>query len=661
MFLNNLSAIKLDRPAIFCIGLAAVLLAFLMPFPSAWNTFMIGWRVEMIASIFILAFTAYSYFSGFGIPRLNTTERNFIVFPMIALIVWSGLSVLWANSPKSALQLTLTWTLYLFFYLIVKQVLQDRGSASKILRTFAICLMIFAILAVIAQITLLFVGKSTSIGIIYSKFGEQAITILPLVIVGVLRSSGQRFKFGVAGVSLLWLLIFCSSSRTAIGLFGICLLMSSVAVLTLRRFKPYRIKFAIICLPILILPLGFVGLSAVADSGEVLIVSRASESQQFENSNDFRRLVYRLGWDMLAENPILGVGAGNFGPEVNRYRIQHSLENPSDPLLAQAESNVPERTHNEYLQIAAELGMAGILIFGWFLTGIAILAYRSLRRVRSTPPQALAAVFGLGLFLASSLVTSYSFRLVQNGFTFFFILAVATRFLLRDQKVEKAPVAARPIMFDLAAVAACIGLMTLCGIRVASTVYTSRANSVSDLDSAAVMYRASMDLDRENPDAPYALGRRLLKAGRYAEAVPFLRKSIDIGSASSTSYSYLATAQSLAGDDAGAEATFAEAATMYPRSPFVLARYSALLETNGKAAEARSRFAKAQEIDLSSANAWKALITKGSKYASDQALFGTDHTAVMDLKPYESIYAVLDERDIRYPNERVKLPFDGPY
>ena len=97
---------------------------------------------------------------------------------------------------------------------------------------------------------------------------------------------------------------------------------------------------------------------------------------------------------------------------------------------------------------------------------------------------------------------------------------------------------------------------------------------------------------------------------------------------------------------------------MYPRSPFVLARYSALLEINGKHDEAEANFAKAQEIDLSSANAWKALITRGSKYASDLALNRNDHTAVMDLQPYDSIYAVVEERDIRYPDERVKLPFE---
>ena len=258
---------------------------------------------------------------------------------------------------------------------------------------------------------------------------------------------------------------------------------------------------------------------------------------------------------MFTKNPVLGVGAGNFGPEVNRYRMNHSLQNPSDPLLAQAESNVPERTHNEYLQIASELGVVGLLIFGWFLFGIAILAFRALRNISTVPPQALAAFLGLGLFLASSLVTSYSFRLVQNGFTFFFILAIAAKLLMKEPKSEKAPAAARRISFSLAAAAACIALISLCGIRVASAIFTDHANSTADLDAAAVSYETAMTLDRENPDPPYALGRRLIEAGRYAEAVPLLRQSIDIGRASSTDYSYLATSQTLAGDDAGAEST----------------------------------------------------------------------------------------------------------
>jgi tetratricopeptide (TPR) repeat protein len=360
---------------------------------------------------------------------------------------------------------------------------------------------------------------------------------------------------------------------------------------------------------------------------------------------------------MFERNPVLGVGAGNFGIEANRYRLTYSRRNPTDHILAQAETTIAERTHNEYLQILSELGIVGALIFGWLLLGACILAWRSLRNIRSVPPPALAAVLGLGLFLISSLVTSYSFRLVQNGITFFFVLAIAARLLIRGAKAERTLTPQPRIAFSFASAAACLTLIALCGVRVSSAYLTNRGNTTQDLAAATVFYETAMALDQNNPDAPYALGRRLIEDRRYSEAIPYLRRSIDIGRATSTDYSYLATAQTLAGDNVGSEATFGEASIMYPRSTFVLTRYSALLEVNGKHAEAELQFATAQEIDVASANAWKALITNGAKQASELAQRRDDHTAVMDLQPYQSIYAILEERGIRYPEERVKLPF----
>jgi O-antigen ligase len=657
MFLDYLRVIKTDRTAIFCIGLAAVFLAFIIPFPSAWNTFIHGWRVEVIAAVFILSFILYSHAAGDRLLHFAPTERNFIILPMVAMIAWCGLSVFWSGSTTAALQHTLTWCLYLIFYLIAKRILQDPRSASRSLTTIAICLAIFALLAVFAQITLVFVGKSTQIGIIYSKFGEQSITVLPLILIGVLRSEGRRFLFGVAGTSLLWLLIFCSSSRASIGLFLLSIFLFAAAVITIRRYKQYRLKLAIVCLPLVLLPLLLFGMSTISSKGEILVSSRIKNSGDIQASNDFRLLMYKLSYEMFAQNPVLGVGAGNFGLEVNRYRLAYSKGNPADQLLAQAETTIPERTHNEYLQILSELGIVGALIFGWFLVGIGLIVWRSLRNIRSAPPQALAAAMGLVLFLASSLVTSYSFRLVQNGITFFFILAVASRLLIREAPVERATENIPRVAFSLASAAACLVLIALCGIRVSSAHLTHRGNSTEDLAAAATYYETAMALDHNNPDAPYALGRRLIENRRYSEAISYLRHSINIGKATSTDYSYLATAQTLAGDNTGAEATFREAVIMYPRSTFVRTRYAALLQMNEKYDEAAVQFAKAQEIDLASANAWRALITQGAKQATALSQKRTDHTPVMDLHPYQSIYAVIEERGIRNPDERVKLPF----
>ena len=167
-----------------------------------------------------------------------------------------------------------------------------------------------------------------------------------------------------------------------------------------------------------------------------------------------------------------------------------------------------------------------------------------------------------------------------------------------------------------------------------------------------------MEIDDTNPAAPFYFGLRLVEAGRYEEAIPYIKRSIAIGRARSSDFSYLATAQTLAGDAAGAEDTFAEAARLYPLSPFVLTRYASFLKANGKDVESTIQFQRALKISTKDANAWWALINNGAKNASDLAFSTQDHSEIMDLRPYDSIYAVVAERDIRFPDERVKFPWE---
>ncbi len=63
-------------------------------------------------------------------------------------------------------------------------------------------------------------------------------------------------------------------------------------------------------------------------------------------SREERRLLMEQAWDLYLQNPVIGIGAGqfqNFGPpgQAKRWRV----------------------THNAYLQIAAELGTLGLIPF----------------------------------------------------------------------------------------------------------------------------------------------------------------------------------------------------------------------------------------------------------------------------------------------------------
>ncbi len=657
---------SIESGTLFCIGLGVVMLSLLFPIRTLGDTFIHSWRVELVASIFLLITIVYGLLRpkpDHHFLRTSSHEFRVLILPIIVFIAWSAASMLWAASWRSALHHTLVWSVYLVFFVIVRSLLDREHNYSKLIATFSVALSFFAILAIFAYITLLIFESGSSIGIIYSKYGEQINTLFPLLMVGTLALSGRKFKIGIAVLVVLWLLIFASLSRANLILFAISIVTITAFVFINERTRRYLPRLILIIALFIAAPFPLHIVSLFSTDSGVPMVGRVSNAEGMTSSNNFRKLMLYISAEMFTANPIVGIGADNFGFEANKYRASFSAKDFNNPVLVESESNVPERAHNEYAQILAELGIVGGLIFLWFLIGIGLLAFRAFKHRANLPPHAFAAVLGLGVFLTSSLVTSYSFRLVQNGFVFFFVLAVASKLILKDRvKQRTADKKMGYARFQKLAygfgILACVLLAGFSIVRVSSSALTIRANSTTDISVAIKKYRSAMEIDDTNPTAPYYVGLRLVEVGQYAEATPYLKAAVEIGQARSSDYSYLATAQTLAGDHLGAENTFAEASRLYPRSPFVLTRYAALLMVNGKEEEAKLQFDRAAEISLKDANAWWALINNGPKAASDLAFRNKNHSEIMDLRPYDSIYAVVAERDIRFPDERVKFPWE---
>ena len=652
----------ISRTNWFVFGMAIVLLAPWFPFIPAWQTFIHMWRVEIFASLFLLVALGYliviSYRSKIEID-LSRQELLLVVLPMSALILWSGVSTLWSPSWKSAVHHTLVWSEYLIFYLLVRYLVDRDRNFSKFLKTIAIVLALFAVPAIIEYAGLSVIGGESTFRARFAKYGEQIATILPLILVATLGSARKRFAGGLAIVLLLWLLVYTTAGRINLLVFGSIFLVLGVLIFSTARWQKYRARFAVCLLALVLAPILLYLFSLSFGTADNPIASRLADSSGNAYSTGFRSLMNSVSLEMVRSNPVLGVGADNYGFEFNDYRRQYAALHPDDPNLTWGEVGIVGQAHNEYLQIAAELGIVGFAIFAWLLAGIALLGWKALQRVRSGRGSLypVAAALGLAMFLVSSMVSSYSFRLVQNGFVFFFVLAVAVKMLLpRDRRTERASEEATPSARWLrpafaAGMAVSLLLVVYSGIRLSSVIVTEQANRTNDLDSAANLYRLAMKLDDENPDVRNNFGKRYFRKDRFAEAVPLLSESIEIGRAESVDFSYLASAYYLAGDSISAEKTMRTASELYPRSTFVLARYSDLLRQNGKTDDAATPLAKAQLIDHLATNTWQTMIESGSQAAWERYFTQRDCIPVMDLRPTASIYAVLDERKVRFPEE----------
>jgi hypothetical protein len=482
--------------------------------------------------------------------------------------------------------------------------------------------------------------------------------------VGALRLKGKSFGLGLLTVSVLWLFIISTLGRTnlLLSIGGFVALAGLMFIFP--RFHKYRGKTVLLILALIFIPIPLHLAALLSEEPNIPIVKRMENAEHITYSGNFRKLMTSISKEMFSSRPVIGIGAGNFGMRFNEYRSVYASKNPADVNLQVAENEFAERSHNEYLQILAELGVVGALIFLWFLGGIGLILLNALIRFRQTSLITYAAILGLCLFLASSAVSSYSFRMMQNGLVFFFVLAVAAKSLramkFKDKLAAKINVSGKYLKFGYAfGIGACLLLTAHCLIRVASVYYSIEARSRPDIQEAKPLYQTAFWLDGENPSTRVAFGKHLFQDKQFAEATRQFEQAAREGSAGSINLSYLASAQTLAGDPAAAETTFAYAAHLYPFSTFVRTRYAYLLQENGKTDESAAQLQIAQKINKPEANTWWTIMNEGTRQASLRASQDKNFVTVSSLYPEAALQAILDEREIKYPGERLKADFSN--
>jgi O-antigen ligase len=138
-------------------------------------------------------------------------------------------------------------------------------------------------------------------------------------------------------------------------------------------------------------------------------------------SDGGRTMIWRLTARLIADHPLVGVGAGNFS-----IRIQEYYNDPGVDLGA-LHSDIWLQAHNDLLQVWAEKGVAGLVaVAGIFLSGL--VSVGAIVRRSASPAEGGLAVFLL-MSLVSYLVSScFDFPLerVSHQTTLAVLLAAAT-------------------------------------------------------------------------------------------------------------------------------------------------------------------------------------------------------------------------------------------
>jgi putative inorganic carbon (HCO3(-)) transporter len=618
------------------------------------------WRLELALTLLLTLVVGTLLIRRKGTePQARLDRKTLIPLSFAAIfVIWILLSAAWATDRYQALHLGLQWSSYLVFF-----VLMISAARARVIRSSFITLAIVIwVLAIGCAIESWFGAPLTDASLRYdlkpllrgsSGFGEITGAACILFAAFALHLNRRRMAFmcGATAVAA-WLATLQSLERSPF--IGAC---AGLLLLGIGSFiRPSKAQFWRLGSLTAVLALVFL-LQAMPSRLTVDSVPTATRLQQnlsTDPNTRVRFLFWGVGLEMVRAHPLFGVGANNYQVRYGEGRAQFAARYPNSPLVAMNDHLLTLYAHNEYVQMAAELGLVGLILFVLFSLSLVATFVRALR-IRCHVLPVLGAAGAMLAFAISSGASASSFRYLGGGLIFFFAAALICRRGSAHQAYSDestSVITVRGTMFRSIHLC-CFSLMLLsvCFLTVyaAGTTLHAWAETSADATQSERYYRTSLQVYPANTAAQFGYGMWLYGKGRSAEGAQYLRSAVDKGFNSSVCFAYLAGAEATAGDFTASERTLATAVKIYPGSVFLLVRHAAALERNGRGEEAKAEFSRALSLDVRAARGWQQLIDKDIDAALVAAKQDKNIALPGELLPQSAVFAVLQENEHRFP------------
>ncbi len=327
------------------------ILIFTLPFSKT--------MVEICAIAAIVCWVLKKFASGRQGLKLVKTDLN---LPLFLFYIISFLSIFWSTHPDISIKAFIRkLSEYVVLYFIVAETVNERRIVRNIVRALAAAAVIVCLDGLFQKFTgydfirgypmfnfyrvsaafkfpnglsawlLVVTFPFISLLLFYKKTKKltTANAILAVLLVCCLILTHTRGAY-VSFILVLGLLLFLKSRK-------ICIIFV-VLVVALILFLPENLKY-------------YMGLSGLFDSG----------------SSPHRLRMWTTAWKMFMERPLLGQGLNTFMANYERFK------SPLEEGIWYA--------HNCYLQIAAEIGLFGLLSFLWMVARVVITSLKSWRLI----------------------------------------------------------------------------------------------------------------------------------------------------------------------------------------------------------------------------------------------------------------------------------------
>lgn len=357
-----------------------------------------GIYVSDILSIPVMAGAIIHRFS----LNQKATNHHPLWAPLIAIIVYFGLSIAWASYPMPAF---INWLRHAQL-IVLALLIADTVEVDDILK-------ILNVMAIVTfAISIYTISEFVAVGGRQRIFGPAgwffntflAIAMIHAGVGAILseRRVARLWWITCAGVCFLGLIATQTRSAMLQALIGIAVAIS-VAWYWAGRNAEYVIRRRIFTLVAVT-----VGMIVVFLFGQIVLFEAASArvEQALEGRSNtifIRLLLWKTGWMVFTESPILGSGLGQASRWSERFNFFHL--DPASPRAGGL------GVHNDAITYLAETGIIGTGLIFWLFWVVSRMCWKLLARShrRADARQVLYLAAPIGAIIAHYFYSAYLF------------------------------------------------------------------------------------------------------------------------------------------------------------------------------------------------------------------------------------------------------------
>jgi len=299
------------------------------------------YRLTVLVLLMVLAWFKY-WLSNNKIEL----PSKLVFYPIIAIYIWSGLTVLTSPYPMPALLAYLRLVTYLAIFILVYNLVESERDLRHII-VVAIIALIPTFIATFYQHQILGIGRARGFSHNPNTLSLYAVLAAALSLLWY-RTGKKNLKHIIIFTFLfsisVWALL-SSGARSALAAFMVFIIMY------LFLAKRYKILLGLSVILIL---------AAVEIYSHNSIFSNFGQNYRLYSGSTGRTLIWQTAFPLIMDHPIFGVGYGAVGKVIAASYIK-----ASHPVIGFHLKTVLQNglLHNGFIQKAAEIGIVGLLLY----------------------------------------------------------------------------------------------------------------------------------------------------------------------------------------------------------------------------------------------------------------------------------------------------------